>query len=187
MMRLIFSIILIFLTVVISYGDNRRVFDEKKVIIRAVVNPSFNLEIIPSIIEVHEVGHKILFSEGYILISVSSNTPFIISFSTIPSTGDISKDERFLETFYIVLPYDSSVPSINDPRWMDGRRFNLYTERPDDYRVCKRKIYIKALKDSPPYGKKEYREFIDIRIKDVDGKIIASGMVEVIYKVGGTD
>ncbi len=177
---------IIFLTGIISYGDNRRILDEKKVIIKAVVNPSFNLYIKPSIIEVHEIGHKILFSEGFILISVSSNSPFIISFSTIPSAGDISKGERSLETFYIVLPYDSPEPSMNDPRWMDSVRFNLYTERPDDYRVCRRKIYIKALKDSPPYGKKEYREYIEIRIKDVDGKIITSGIVEVIYKIGGS-
>ncbi len=185
MKRLVFSIMIILLTVVISYGDDRRVLDEKKVIIRALVNPSFNLEITPSIIDVHEVGHKILFSQGFILISLSSNMSFIISFSTIPSSGDISKEEMSLKTFYIVLPYDSPEPSMNDPRWMDSVRFNLYTERPDDYRNYRRKIYIKALKDSPPYGKKEYRQYIEIRIRDIDGKIITSGMVEVIYKIGG--
>ena len=170
------------LTVVfISQAECGEVLDSKDINVRAVVNTIFQSSINPKIIELHEWGQKILFSEGCVKISITSNTPFTIYFRTASPDGNIRNGYSSLDTFYIILPSGSPQPSVNDPRWMSGAMLNSYTETSDSRYMYERSIYIKAIKDNPPYGMKDYTDTVTITAKDRNGN--ASIMqFQVIYR-----
>jgi len=158
------------LTVVfISQAECGQALDSKQITVNAVVNTFFHSGITPSIMELHEVGHKILLSKGSVTVSVASNTPFTLYFKTANPDGNIRNDLSYLETFYIILPSGSPPPSVNDPRWMSGAVLNSYTVTSDAYNTYKRDIYVKAIKDAPPYRKKEYTDTVTITTKDQNG------------------
>lgn len=158
-----------------------KVLDKRTVSIKAKVKPYAELKIEPGTIILHEIGEHILFSKEYIVVSVYSNSPFVISFLTTNTYGYVSKDEYNLETYYIVVPFDAPEPSLDDHRWINGNALEGYVERPDDYNNYIRKIFVKAIKNSPPYGRKDFRNTVTINIKNND-EINLSGSFQVLYK-----
>ena len=175
------SISLVIVVVSVSQAEYGQVLDSKDINVHAVVNTIFQSSINPKIIELHEWGQKILFSEGCVKISITSNTPFTIYFRTASPDGNIRNGYSSLDTFYIILPSGSPQPSVNDPRWMSGAMLNSYTETSDSRYMYERSIYIKAIKDNPPYGMKDYTDTVTITAKDRNGN--ASIMqFQVIYR-----
>jgi hypothetical protein len=175
------SISLVIVVVSVSKAECGQVLDSKDVTVHAVVNTIFQSSINPKIIELHEVGQKILFSEGCVTLSITSNTPFTIYFRTANPDGNIRNGYSSLDTFYIILPSGSPQPLINDLRWISGATLNSYTETSNSRYMYERSIYIKAIKDNPPYGKKQYTDTVTITAKDGNGN--ASIMqFQVIYR-----
>ncbi len=166
--------------VFISQAECGQALDSKQITVNAVVNTIFQSSINPAIIELHEVGHKILLSEGCVKVLVVSNTPFTSYFKTANPDGNIHDDSSYLETFYIILPSGSPLPRINDLRWMSGAVLNSYTETSDN-NIYEKSIYVKAIKDNPPYGKKEYADAVTLTAKGKNG---SESMVQfqVIYR-----
>ena len=172
---------LILIGVFISGAECGQALDIKQITVNAVVNTIFQSSINPKIIELHEQGHKILLGEGCVKISIVSNTAFAVYFKTANPDGNISNGYSSLDTFYIILPSGSPPPSVNDPRWMSGAMLNSYTETSDSRYMYERSIYIKAIKDNPPYGMKDYTDTVTITAKDRNGN--ASIMqFQVIYR-----
>lgn len=163
-----------------STGHNR-VLDKKTVPIRAEVKPYTELKIEPETIILHEIGEHILFSKGYVKVSVQSNSPFVISFKPINSHGFVLKDEKYLETYYIILPIDAPEPSLDDHRWIRGDFLTGYVERPSDYGNYIRKIFVKVIKNNPPYGKKDFTDLVMVNVK-INDEISFSGNFQVLYK-----
>ena len=175
------SISLVIVVVSVSKAECGQVLGSEQVPVHAVVNTIFQSSINPAIIELHEWGQKILLSEGCVKISITSNTPFTIYFRTASPDGNIRNGYSSLDTFYIILPSGSPQPSVNDPRWMSGAMLNSYTETSDSRYMYERSIYIKAIKDNPPYGMKDYTDTVTITAKDRNGN--ASIMqFQVIYR-----
>jgi len=174
------SISLVIVVVSVSQAEYGQVLDSKDINVRAVVNTIFQSSINPAIIELHEWGQKILFSEGCVKISITSNTPFTIYFRTASPDGNIRNGYSSLDTFYIILPSGSPQPSVNDPWWMKGAILNAYTETSNN-NIYEKSIYVKAIKDNPPYGMKDYTDTVTITAKDRNGN--ASIMqFQVIYR-----
>lgn len=178
--RSIAFLILILLLFGYSIGHNR-VLDKKTVPIRAEVRPYTELKIEPENIILHEVGEHVLFSREYVKVIVQSNSPFSINFQPINPNGFISKDENNLETYYIILPIDAPEPTIDDYRWIRGDALSGYIERPSDYNNYVRKIFVKAIKNKPPYSTKNFISIVRINVKNTD-EISFSGNFQVIYK-----
>ena len=172
---------LILIGVFISGAECGQALDIKQITVNAVVNTIFQSSINPKIIELHEQGHKILLGEGCVTVSIISNTPFTVYFRTANPDGNISNGSSSLDTFYIILPSGSPQPSVNDPRWMNGAMLNSYTETSDSRNMYEKNIYIKAIKENPPYGFKDYTDTVTITAKDRNGN--ASIMqFQVIYR-----
>lgn len=163
-----------------SVGHNR-VLDKKTVPIKAEVRPYTELRIEPETIVLHEIGKHILYSNGYVKVSVQSNSPFVINFQPSNPNGYISKDEHSLETYYIILPIDAPDPYIDDYRWIRGDMLAGYIERPSDYGNYVRKIFVKVVKNNPPYGKKDFSDIVRVNIK-INDEISFSGTFQVLYK-----
>jgi len=174
-------LVMILTVVYISQAECGQALDSKQITVNAVVNTIFQSSINPAIIELHEVGHKILLSDGCVTVSIASNTPFTSYFKTANPDGNIHNDSSYLDTFHIIVPSGSLLPPVNDPRWMSGAVLNSYTETSDAYNTYKRDIYIKAIKDDPPYRKKEYTDTVTLTAKDKNG---SESMVQfqVIYR-----
>ncbi|MCX7770265.1 MAG: hypothetical protein N2202_04190 [Proteobacteria bacterium] len=173
--------LLIFLLMVRDSIGNEKVLNQKKVPVFGKVNQQIQINLYPPVLYLHEIGHKVLYSQEFALLHIISNSPFTVYFFTKRPGGNIYKDSKYLLTYYIVLPYNSPPPLLNDKRWMDGAKFNNYYETPSDYSDYKRKIYVKALKNSPPFGKKEYEEEVEIRIIDINGNVYLTGF-RIFYK-----
>ena len=106
------SISLVIVVVSVSQAEYGQVLDSKDINVRAVVNTIFQSSINPKIIELHEWGQKILLSKGSVTVSITSNTPFNLSFKTANPDGNISNGYSSLDTFYIILPSGSPPPSV---------------------------------------------------------------------------
>ena len=172
---------LILIGVFISGAECGQALDIKQITVNAVVNTIFQSSINPKIIELHEQGHKILLGEGCVTVSIISNTPFTVYFRTANPDGNIHDNSSYLETFYIILPSGSPPPSVNDQRWMSGATLNSHTETSNSSNEYKKDIYIKAIKDNPPYGMKDYIDTVTITAKSGDGS--ASIMqFQVVYR-----
>ncbi|MEW6675934.1 MAG: hypothetical protein AB1348_08055 [Nitrospirota bacterium] len=179
---LIYLGISIVVVVFVSQAECGQVLDSKQIPVHAVVNTIFQTHINPAIIGLHEVGHKNLLSEGCVTFSITSNTSFTVYFRTANPDGNIRNDSSYLETFYIILPSGSPQPSINDPRWMSGAKLNSYTETSNSRDVYGRDIYIKAIKDNPPYGMKDYTDTVTITAKDKNGNESIM-QFQIIYRI----
>ena len=164
----------------VSQAEYGQVLDSKDINVRAVVNTIFQSSINPKIIELHEWGQKILFSEGCVKISITSNTPFTIYFRTASPDGNIRNGYSSLDTFYIILPSGSPQPSVNDPWWMKGAILNAYTETSNN-NIYEKSIYVKAIKDNPPYGMKDYTDMVTITAKDNNSSSIIM-QFQVVYR-----
>ena len=174
------SISLVIVVVSVSQAEYGQVLDSKDINVRAVVNTIFQSSINPKIIELHEWGQKILFSEGCVKISITSNTPFTIYFRTASPDGNIRNGYSSLDTFYIILPSGSPQPSVNDPWWMKGAILNAYTETSNN-NIYEKSIYVKAIKDNPPYGMKDYTDMVTITAKDNNSSSIIM-QFQVVYR-----
>jgi hypothetical protein len=155
--------------------------DSEQIPVHAVVNTIFQSRINPAIIELHERGLKILLSEGCVKISITSNIFFTIYLRTANHDGNISNGVSHLDTFYIILPSGSPPPSVNDPRWMKGAMLNSYTETSASNHKYERNIYIKAIKDKPSYGTKDYTDTVTITAKDENGNTSIM-QFQVVYR-----
>lgn len=173
-------IFLIFLLVELSYAGDKAL-NVKKVPVYGKVNQNIHIDLTPPYLTLHEIGHKILYSVEFAFLHITSNSPYTVYFSTKNNSGNIYKNFNYLQTYYLILPYNAPLPSLYDRRWMDGMRFNSYYETPSDYLDYKRKIYVKAIKNSMPYGSKEYEEEIEIRVIDINGNIHITGF-KIFYK-----